>query len=118
MKDPSIECLRHADVIVRQMTSARLGHLRSFSGICNYPFTTRGILMGHIAFGYQNFQVTDTPGLLRRHDGSLKDLWIDGQSLGILKVAWPTPSGVGMAPLRPTLGKKRERLPQEEKTRC
>ncbi|GMP42495.1 hypothetical protein CsSME_00012224 [Camellia sinensis var. sinensis] len=37
--------------------------------ICNYPFTTRGILMGHIAFGYQNFQVTDTPGLLRRHDG-------------------------------------------------
>ncbi|KAG6386667.1 hypothetical protein SASPL_151836 [Salvia splendens] len=29
--------------------------------ICNYPFTTRGILMGHINLSYQNFQVTDTP---------------------------------------------------------
>ncbi|XP_050286611.1 serine/threonine-protein phosphatase 7 long form homolog isoform X4 [Quercus robur] len=36
--------------------------------IYNYPFTTRGILMGHIAFNYQNFQVTDTPGLLKRCD--------------------------------------------------
>ncbi|KAF5952712.1 hypothetical protein HYC85_010656 [Camellia sinensis] len=42
--------------------------------ICNYPFTTRGILMGHIAFGYQNFQVTDTPGLLRRHDDDRNNL--------------------------------------------
>ncbi|CAO2825650.1 unnamed protein product [Amaranthus hypochondriacus] len=25
--------------------------------ICNYPFTTRGILMGHIAVNYQRFQV-------------------------------------------------------------
>ncbi|KAL8549225.1 hypothetical protein ACS0TY_008175 [Phlomoides rotata] len=37
--------------------------------ICNYPFTTRGILMGHINLSYQIFQVTDTPGLLRRRDG-------------------------------------------------
>ncbi|KAK4760356.1 hypothetical protein SAY87_005249 [Trapa incisa] len=36
--------------------------------ICNYPFTTRGILMGHISLGYQHYQVTDTPGLLRRED--------------------------------------------------
>uniref|UniRef100_A0A9I9CNJ2 Nucleolar GTP-binding protein 1 n=1 Tax=Cucumis melo TaxID=3656 RepID=A0A9I9CNJ2_CUCME len=36
--------------------------------ICNYPFTTRGILMGHIVLNYQHFQVTDTPGLLRRSD--------------------------------------------------
>lgn len=42
--------------------------------ICNYPFTTRGILMGHIAFGYQNFQVTDTPGLLRRLDDDRNNL--------------------------------------------
>ncbi|XP_008788707.2 nucleolar GTP-binding protein 1 isoform X1 [Phoenix dactylifera] len=34
--------------------------------VCNYPFTTRGILMGHIIFNYERFQVTDTPGLLRR----------------------------------------------------
>ncbi|KAH0919115.1 hypothetical protein HID58_026775 [Brassica napus] len=36
--------------------------------ICNYPFTTRGILMGHVILNYQRFQVTDTPGLLRRCD--------------------------------------------------
>ncbi|XP_075487400.1 uncharacterized protein LOC142526728 [Primulina tabacum] len=36
--------------------------------VYNYPFTTRGILMGHINSSFQNFQVTDTPGLLRRHD--------------------------------------------------
>ncbi|XP_057513469.1 uncharacterized protein LOC130795413 isoform X3 [Actinidia eriantha] len=42
--------------------------------ICNYPFTTRGILMGHIVFNYQNFQVTDTPGLLRRPDDDRNNL--------------------------------------------
>nr|KJB37029.1 hypothetical protein B456_006G186900 [Gossypium raimondii] len=36
--------------------------------VCNYPFTTRGILMGHITLDYQHFQVTDTPGLLKRCD--------------------------------------------------
>eukprot|EP01018_Ginkgo_biloba_P025939 Gb_02848 [translate_table: standard] len=36
--------------------------------VCNYPFTTRGILMGHITINYERFQVTDTPGLLRRLD--------------------------------------------------
>ncbi|XP_028754735.1 nucleolar GTP-binding protein 1 isoform X2 [Neltuma alba] len=34
--------------------------------VCNYPFTTRGILIGHIVLNYQKFQVTDTPGLLKR----------------------------------------------------
>ncbi|KAL3621713.1 hypothetical protein CASFOL_034373 [Castilleja foliolosa] len=42
--------------------------------VCNYPFTTRGILMGHISLSYQNFQVTDTPGLLRRHDEDRNNL--------------------------------------------
>ncbi|KAF8013906.1 hypothetical protein BT93_I1690 [Corymbia citriodora subsp. variegata] len=42
--------------------------------IRNYPFTTRGILMGHIALNYQHFQVTDTPGLLRRHDEDRNNL--------------------------------------------
>ncbi|XP_019159405.1 PREDICTED: nucleolar GTP-binding protein 1 [Ipomoea nil] len=42
--------------------------------ICNYPFTTRGILMGHITLSYQNFQVTDTPGILRRHDEDRNNL--------------------------------------------
>ncbi|VFQ84276.1 unnamed protein product [Cuscuta campestris] len=42
--------------------------------ICNYPFTTRGILMGHISLSYQNFQVTDTPGILRRHDEDRNNL--------------------------------------------
>ncbi|PON56745.1 Ferrous iron transport protein B, partial [Parasponia andersonii] len=42
--------------------------------ICNYPFTTRGILMGHIVSNYQHFQVTDTPGLLRRCDEDRNNL--------------------------------------------
>ncbi|XP_057979073.1 uncharacterized protein LOC131165366 isoform X3 [Malania oleifera] len=42
--------------------------------ICNYPFTTRGILMGHISFNYQHFQVTDTPGLLKRCDADRNNL--------------------------------------------
>ncbi|GAB2290213.1 hypothetical protein Dimus_038094 [Dionaea muscipula] len=42
--------------------------------ICNYPFTTRGILMGHITLNYQHFQVTDTPGLLKRCDEDRNNL--------------------------------------------
>ncbi|EEF35900.1 nucleolar GTP-binding protein, putative [Ricinus communis] len=42
--------------------------------VCNYPFTTRGILMGHIAFDFQHFQVTDTPGLLKRCDEDRNNL--------------------------------------------
>ncbi|XP_006659146.1 nucleolar GTP-binding protein 1 [Oryza brachyantha] len=36
--------------------------------VCSYPFTTRGILMGHIVSNHERFQVTDTPGLLTRDD--------------------------------------------------
>jgi hypothetical protein len=39
--------------------------------VCNYPFTTRGISMGHFFVENQRFQVTDTPGLLRRSDGNI-----------------------------------------------
>ncbi|XP_048495915.1 uncharacterized protein LOC104905217 isoform X2 [Beta vulgaris subsp. vulgaris] len=42
--------------------------------ICNYPFTTRGILMGHIVVNYQRFQVTDTPGVLKRLDEARNNL--------------------------------------------
>ncbi|XP_021897965.1 nucleolar GTP-binding protein 1 [Carica papaya] len=42
--------------------------------VCNYPFTTRGILMGHITLNYQHFQVTDTPGLLKRCDDDRNNL--------------------------------------------
>ncbi|KAK6916096.1 FeoB-type guanine nucleotide-binding (G) domain [Dillenia turbinata] len=42
--------------------------------VCNYPFTTRGILMGHIVVNYQRFQVTDTPGILKRHDDDRNNL--------------------------------------------
>eukprot|EP00249_Psilotum_nudum_P009611 c22040_g1_i4 orf=407-1621(+) len=36
--------------------------------VCNYPFTTRGISMGHIFIDHEQYQVTDTPGLLKRPD--------------------------------------------------
>ncbi|XP_022733697.1 nucleolar GTP-binding protein 1 isoform X3 [Durio zibethinus] len=42
--------------------------------VCNYPFTTRGILMGHITINFQHFQVTDTPGLLKRSDEDRNNL--------------------------------------------
>ncbi|KDP28914.1 hypothetical protein JCGZ_14685 [Jatropha curcas] len=42
--------------------------------VCNYPFTTRGILMGHISFDFKYFQVTDTPGLLKRCDEERNNL--------------------------------------------
>ncbi|XVF75010.1 hypothetical protein PTKIN_Ptkin13bG0154900 [Pterospermum kingtungense] len=42
--------------------------------VCNYPFTTRGILMGHITTNFQHFQVTDTPGLLKRCDEDRNNL--------------------------------------------
>ncbi|XP_034694221.1 nucleolar GTP-binding protein 1 isoform X2 [Vitis riparia] len=48
--------------------------LLNIAKVCNYPFTTRGILMGHIAFNYRHFQVTDTPGLLNRHDDERNNL--------------------------------------------
>ncbi|XP_060206169.1 uncharacterized protein LOC132633633 isoform X2 [Lycium barbarum] len=48
--------------------------LLNIAKICNYPFTTRGILMGHINLSYQNFQVTDTPGILRRCDEDRNNL--------------------------------------------
>lgn len=36
--------------------------------ICDYPFTTRSIKMGHFFVGTQKHQITDTPGLLNRSD--------------------------------------------------
>jgi nucleolar GTP-binding protein len=34
--------------------------------IASYPFTTKGIIVGHFTRGYQKYQVVDTPGLLDR----------------------------------------------------
>lgn len=36
--------------------------------VCNYPFTTRSIKMGHFYVNQIRHQVTDTPGLLQRPD--------------------------------------------------
>ncbi|KAJ9520108.1 hypothetical protein QJQ45_030036 [Haematococcus lacustris] len=36
--------------------------------VCNYPFTTRSIKMGHFFLDSRMHQVTDTPGLLARPD--------------------------------------------------
>ncbi len=34
--------------------------------IAAYPFTTKGIIVGHFADGWRNYQIIDTPGLLDR----------------------------------------------------
>jgi nucleolar GTP-binding protein len=44
---------------IRQVTGAR-------PEIASYPFTTRGIFVGHFYRGDQKYQVVDTPGLLDR----------------------------------------------------
>ncbi|KAF6264314.1 P-loop containing nucleoside triphosphate hydrolase protein [Scenedesmus sp. NREL 46B-D3] len=36
--------------------------------VCNYPFTTRSIKMGHFYVDGKRHQITDTPGLLQRPD--------------------------------------------------
>ncbi|QDZ22827.1 P-loop-containing nucleoside triphosphate hydrolase [Chloropicon primus] len=36
--------------------------------VCNYPFTTKTIKMGHFDVAGERYQVTDTPGLLSRSD--------------------------------------------------
>jgi len=44
---------------ISQVTGAR-------PEIASYPFTTKGIFVGHFTRGYQKYQVVDTPGLLDR----------------------------------------------------
>jgi nucleolar GTP-binding protein len=36
--------------------------------VANYPFTTRGITMGHIFVEGISYQIADTPGLIYRPD--------------------------------------------------
>ncbi len=42
--------------------------------IANYPFTTRGIFVGHFLRGEQKYQVVDTPGLLDRPQEERNDI--------------------------------------------
>ncbi|GJP36097.1 hypothetical protein CLOM_g20625 [Closterium sp. NIES-68] len=42
--------------------------------VCNYPFTTRGISMGHFYVDTRKHQVTDTPGLLSRPDAQRNNI--------------------------------------------
>jgi len=53
--------------IVRKLSSGR-------PEICNYPFTTRSITLGHIYVGPFKHQVTDTPGILWRGDESRNEM--------------------------------------------
>jgi len=50
--------------------------------IASYPFTTRGIFVGHFQRGEQRYQVVDTPGLLDRPMEERND--IERQSVAVL----------------------------------
>ncbi|MGV8174341.1 MAG: NOG1 family protein [Methanothrix sp.] len=50
--------------------------------IASYPFTTRGIFVGHFQRGVQRYQVVDTPGLLDRPMEERND--IERQSVAVL----------------------------------
>ncbi|KAJ4829265.1 hypothetical protein Tsubulata_049236, partial [Turnera subulata] len=68
------QVLRKVDALRKKVVSVGKQHASLCAKVCNYPFTTRGILMGHIAFNFQHFQVTDTPGLLKRQDEDRNNL--------------------------------------------
>ena len=51
--------------------------------IASYPFTTRGIMVGHIERNYIRYQLIDTPGLLDRSVSSRND--IEKQAISALK---------------------------------
>ena len=42
--------------------------------IASYPFTTRGVLVGHIEYNYLRYQLIDTPGLLDRPMSDRNDI--------------------------------------------
>ena len=42
--------------------------------IAPYPFTTKGIIIGHIEDGYRKYQIIDTPGLLDRDFENRNDI--------------------------------------------
>ncbi|XP_047253849.1 nucleolar GTP-binding protein 1 isoform X3 [Capsicum annuum] len=68
------DVLGKLEALRKKVVSVGKEHASICAKICNYPFTTRGILMGHINLSYQNFQVTDTPGILRRCDEDRNNL--------------------------------------------
>jgi nucleolar GTP-binding protein len=51
--------------------------------IASYPFTTRGIMVGHIERNYIRYQLIDTPGLLDRSVSNRND--IEKQAISALK---------------------------------
>ncbi|MDR2624356.1 MAG: NOG1 family protein [Methanobrevibacter sp.] len=53
--------------LLRQITDAE-------PQVANYPFTTKGIQIGHIERKWKHIQIIDTPGLLDRPIGEMNDI--------------------------------------------
>lgn len=53
--------------LLRQLTSAE-------PEVANYPFTTKGIQIGHIERNWNDIQIIDTPGLLDRPISDMNDI--------------------------------------------
>ena len=47
---------------------------RASNEIAEYPFTTRGVALGHVEWDHLRYQIVDTPGLLDRPDAERNDI--------------------------------------------
>lgn len=81
--DPSIPTLVVAGSpnVGKSQLMQRLSKARP--AIASYPFTTKGIVIGHFEVRWHRFQVVDTPGLLDRELGERN--WIELQAVLALR---------------------------------
>lgn len=80
LETPAVVVAGHPNVgksaLVERLSSAR-------PAIAPYPFTTKGIGVGHLQIGWRTYQIIDTPGLL---DRPLEERnWIERQAILALK---------------------------------
>lgn len=77
-KMPSIDPEKPTILIAGYPNVGKSSFIISITGarpeVASYPFTTRGIVVGHLLRGDKRYQVVDTPGLLDRPMGERNEI--------------------------------------------